>query len=61
MTALEKHVNIPKIHVCNNFRELLSTDFLMSDYMEGTSFRYYVHEFVLVKSMQLLLVRRYVI
>jgi len=49
MTALEKYINIPKIHIYDNSRILFSTDFLISDFIEGTSFRSYTHDYGISK------------
>ncbi len=49
MTALEKDINIPKIYTYDNSRELFSTDFLISDFIEGTSFRDYTQVYGISK------------
>jgi len=44
MTSLEENINVPKVHFYDFSRRLFPTDFLMSDFIEGSTFRMYVKE-----------------
>lgn len=42
MKELEGEINIPKIHVYDNSRTIVATDFMIADFIEGETFREHV-------------------
>ncbi len=49
MRTLEKEIKVPKVHVCDFSRQIITTDFLISDFIEGTTYRHYVLEHGMTK------------